>query len=380
MPLYMDFHELDQFSDKTLQQLKEGHKLDLAVQSKYNVEYKHYYISKGNKKAFCVMEGPDKESCEAVHREAHGFVACNIVEVELNQYGLMMGLQLYDSDGMHLHEDGTIDSGLRTILFISTLTFTSNSRLDGLELSNHFLDYSNELKEVLSRYGGREIASGKNETIYAFTSCANAVHCGFLLQERISCLNKRLEDKKIRFETTIALNAGEPVTRDSEFFGETLQLARRLSYTGKDGDIIISSCVNEHAQPSVMRTKTSLKITSLEDERFINRIIGLLESKIKDENFNIIELSERAGISRPHLYRRIHNLFGRSPNHLISEMRLREAVKLIHKKFGNISEIAYEVGYNNPSYFAKCFQKRFGILPSWYSMQKFLSSSPMEGS
>ena len=38
----------------------------------------------------------------------------------------MMGLQLYDCDGKHLHEDGTIDSGLRTILFISTLTFTSN--------------------------------------------------------------------------------------------------------------------------------------------------------------------------------------------------------------------------------------------------------------
>jgi AraC-like DNA-binding protein len=290
-----------------------------------------------------------------------------------------MGLQLYDSDGMHLHEDGTIDSGLRTILFISTLTCTSNSRLTGLELSNHFLDYSNELK-VLSKYGGREIASGKNETIYVFTSCANAVHCGSLLLERISYLNKRLEAKKIRFETTIALNAGEPVTRDSEFFGETLKLARRLSHAGKDGDIIISSWVNEHAQPSVMRTKSSLKITSLEDERFIDRIIGLLESNIKDENFNIIELSRRAGISRPHLYRRIHNLFGRSPNHLISEMRLREAVKLIHKKFGNISEIAYEVGYNNPSYFAKCFQKRFGIQPSSYSMQKFLSSSSMEGS
>jgi AraC-like DNA-binding protein len=379
MPLYMDFHDLDQFSDETLQQLKEGHKLDLAVQSKYKVEYKHYYVSKENKKAFCVMEGPDKESCEAVHREAHGVVACNIVEVELNQYGAMMGLQVYNSDGLHLHEDGTIDSGLRTILFISTLAFTSNNRLDGLKLSNHFLDYSNELKEVLSRYRGREIASGNNETIYAFTSCASAVHCGSLLQERISYFNKKLDDKKIRFETTIAINAGEPVTRESEFFGETLQLARRLSHTGKDGDMIISACVNEYAQPSVMRTKKSLKITSLEDERFINRIIGLLESKIKDENFKIIELSELAGISRPHLYRRVHNLFGRSPNHLISEMRLREAAKLIHKKFGNISEIAYEVGYNNPSYFAKCFQKRFGILPSCYGMQKFLSSSQMGG-
>lgn len=372
----MDFHELDQFSDETIQQLKDGHKLDLAAQSKYKVRYRHYYVSKENKRAFCVMEGPDKESCEAVHREAHGIVACNIVEVELNQFGLMMGSQLSDFDGLHLHEDGTIDSGLRTVLFINTVVFTSNSRIDPMELSNYCHNYSNELMDVLSRWGGREVSSSRNETIFAFTSCANAVHCGYRLQEKISCMNKNLEDKKIRFETTIGLNAGEPVTSDSKFFGETLQLAKRLSYAGRDGDIIISSCVSEHAQSSLMGANSSFRITSIEDERFIDRIVGLLESKIKDENFSIIELSECIGMSRPHLYRKINKLFGRSPNHLISDMRLREALKLIQKKSGNISEIAYEVGYNNPSYFAKCFQKRFGILPSWYSILKFSSLFP----
>lgn len=369
MPLYMDFHELDEFSDETIDQLKQGHRLDLAVQSKYNVQYKHYYVSKENRKAFCVMEGPDKESCEAVHREAHGLMACNIVEVELNKYGIMMGSQICDPDGLLLHEDGTIDSGIRTVLLISTIMSASNNRAAGIELSDQFLSYSTELTETASKYGGRQLANGKNENSYAFTSCMNAVQCGFFLQERISHLNDSLLDKRIRFETTIVLNAGEPVTSSSDFFGDTLQLARRLSHTGKDGDIIVSSCVNENAQPFAINTKgtAALKITGVEDERFINRIMSVLENNIKDENFNVIELSERAGISRPQLYRRIHNLFGRSPNHLINEMRLREAVKLIHKKFGNIAEIAYEVGYNNPSYFSKCFQKRFGILPSIYN-------------
>jgi AraC-like DNA-binding protein len=376
MPLFMDFHELDEFSDNTIEELRQGHKLDLAVQVKYNVEYKHYYISRENRKAFCVMEGPDKESCEAVHREAHGLVACNIVEVELNKYGLIMGLQRCDPDGMHIQEDGTIDSGLRTILLINTLTTISNDRPDRYELSDHFLSYSNELREALTRHGGRELATGRSETTCAFTSCIDAVQCGFFLQERISHLNGRLKDKKVRFETTIVLHAGEPVTRNSEFFGDTIQLARRLSHLGKDGDVILSSSVNEHAQPRahVTTRNATLKITGVEDERFVDQVIGVLESKIKDENFSVIELSERAGISRPHLYRKIHNLFDQSPNHLINEMRLKEAVKLIHKKFGNISEIAYQVGYNNPSYFAKCFQKRFGILPSWYSMQELRSA------
>jgi AraC-like DNA-binding protein len=368
MPLFMDFHELNEFSDETIQQLKQGHRMDLAVQSKYDVQYKHYYISRENRKVFCVIEGPDKEACEAVHREAHGLVACNIVEIERGKYGTVMGPAFIDPDGIHLHEDGTIDSGLRTILLINTITSTSNDQLDGLELSNHTLEYSNELKNTLGGFGGRELVNTKNEITYAFTSCMAAVQCSFFLQDMSLRLNDTFKGKKIKFETTIVLNAGEPVTRNAEFFGDALRLARRLSHTGKDGDVIVSSCVNDHAEPSVRQRQgeSYLKITGLEDERFINRIMDILEKKIKDENFNVIELSEHAGVSRPHLYRKIHNIFGRSPNHLISELRLRESLKLIHKRFGNIAEIAYEVGYSNPSYFAKCFQKRFGILPSGY--------------
>lgn len=368
----MDFHELDEFSDNTIEELRQGHKLDLAVQEKYNVRYKHYYISKSNRKAFCVMEGPDKESCEAVHREAHGLVACNIVEVELNKYGIMMGLGRCDHGGMHIHEDGLIDSGFRTIILTNTLATISNDRPEKYELSEQFFNYSNELKQVQSEFGGRELTAGSSETTYAFTSCPDAVKCGFFLQDRIAHLNERLKEKKIRFETAVVLHAGEPVSMNTEFFGDTLKLARRLSHMAKDGDLIMSSAVNDHARPSVSfgSRKASLKVTGSEDERFIERVIGVLESKIEDENFSVVELSRRAGISRPHLYRKIHNLFDKSPNHLINEMRLREAVKLIHRKFGNISEIAYQVGYNNPSYFAKCFQKRFGILPSSYILQE----------
>lgn len=368
MPLYMDFHELNEFSDDTIEQLKQGHRLDLATQAKYHVTYKHYYISKENRKAFCVMEGPDKESCQAVHRESHGLVACNIVEVELNRYGLMMGTLNSDADGLYLHKDGTIDSGFRAILLISTVTSTLDNRSTEGELSGHLADYLNTLRDISLRYGGREVASGKNETTYAFTSCTDAVQCAIVIRERVSSFNVRLSEKKIRFETTIVLNGGDPVTYNETFFGDTLQLARRLSHSGKDGDIIISSCVSEwtHSSPEIISHQTTLKLTSFEDEQLISRIVGILENKIKDENLNVIELSEQVGISRPHLYRRIHDLFGRSPNHLIHEMRLKEAAKLIHKRFGNISEIAYEVGYNNPSYFAKCFQRRFGILPSLY--------------
>jgi AraC-like DNA-binding protein len=368
MPLYIDYHDLDDFNENTLEQLRQGHKLDLAAQKKYDVEYKHYYISKDNKKAYCVMEGPDKASCEAVHREAHGVVACNIVEVELSQYGAILGIPLSDPDGMNLHADGSIDSGLRTILLINTLPAVCNEFVDKSDLLHSYSQYQNDLTNVLLSYDGREITSGRSETTYAFTSCKGALQCGLSLRKRIADINRRLEGKNIRFEATIVLNAGEPVTSNERFFGDALQLTRRLSHAGRAGDIVISSSANEHLPLATINDR--LKVTGLEDERFINDIISILECGMRDDTFNVKELSKQAGISRPQLYRRINDLFDLSPNHLINEMRMKESLNLIHRKFGNISQIAYEVGFNNPSYFAKCFLKRFGILPSFYSMNQ----------
>ena len=111
----------------------------------------------------------------------------------------------------------------------------------------------------------------------------------------------------------------------------------------------------------------TIKTTGVDDERFINRLMDTLESRIHDEDFTVIELSQHVGISRPQLYRKIHVLYGMSPNQLINELRLKEATRLLNNKFGNIAEIAFQVGYNNPSYFAKCFKNRFGVLPSRYA-------------
>jgi AraC-like DNA-binding protein len=70
------------------------------------------------------------------------------------------------------------------------------------------------------------------------------------------------------------------------------------------------------------------------------------------------------GVSRPQLYRKTLSLTGRSPIDLISALRMVKAMSLMKSNFGNVSEIALEVGYHNPSYFAKCFQKNFGCPPS----------------
>jgi len=70
------------------------------------------------------------------------------------------------------------------------------------------------------------------------------------------------------------------------------------------------------------------------------------------------------GVSRPQLYRKIRALTGRSPVDFIHDLKMNRALSLLKDKQHNITEIAMELGYSNPSYFAKCFQKKFGVTPS----------------
>lgn len=80
MPLYLDVH--NKVEGLTAAGAAEDHRKDLAVQHKYGVNYLRYWFDEGTGKVFCLVEAPSKEAAEAVHREAHGSLADEIVEVK----------------------------------------------------------------------------------------------------------------------------------------------------------------------------------------------------------------------------------------------------------------------------------------------------------
>ena len=88
---------------------------------------------------------------------------------------------------------------------------------------------------------------------------------------------------------------------------------------------------------------------------------------LSDSEFKVHEFSEEMALSHSQLYRKLQALINQSPNEFIRTTRLHKAAQLLAKHSANVSEIAYEVGFNNPSYFAECFKKQFGVLPSEYS-------------
>jgi Nickel responsive protein SCO4226-like len=79
MPLYLDIH--NKIEGLTAPAVSDAHAADLRVQHKYGVNYLRYWYDEGTGKVFCLVEAPSKEAAAAVHREAHGLVADEIVEV-----------------------------------------------------------------------------------------------------------------------------------------------------------------------------------------------------------------------------------------------------------------------------------------------------------
>jgi AraC-like DNA-binding protein len=72
-------------------------------------------------------------------------------------------------------------------------------------------------------------------------------------------------------------------------------------------------------------------------------------------------------MSRANLYRKLQALTGQSAKEFIQTIRLKRAAQLLQKNAGNITEIAYEVGFKSPPYFTKCFRDQFGITPSKFA-------------
>ncbi len=100
------------------------------------------------------------------------------------------------------------------------------------------------------------------------------------------------------------------------------------------------------------------------DEDFLAGVIGIVESHLDDESFDVEQLAEELGFSRASLYRRLEGLVEESPAQLIHRVRLDRAAQLLAARAGNVSEIAYAVGYKSVSHFGRRFRDRFSVSPS----------------
>lgn len=126
--------------------------------------------------------------------------------------------------------------------------------------------------------------------------------------------------------------------------------------------------LHEHFKNKGVLEVDETKINSV-DKKFLQKVFEIINQKISDTTFGVEALAFLLNVSRSVLHRKIISLTGESPGDLIRRIRLTKAAHLIEQKFGNISEIAIEVGFSNPAQFSKSFQKQFGVLPSAYQQK-----------
>jgi len=344
----MDIHTVES-DDFSVEDVVTAHMKDLAVQEKFGVIQIKYWVDTDNKKIFCLMEGPNKEACNKVHLESHGDTACNIIEVSDDEYNLFLSSGKNKNDLAYTISN-EVDPGYRTFLLIDTNDF-----------SGKYKHYTNQLYKLMEQYGGINIAQVDKGILSYFVVAVNAVNCSI-------AIDKLLKSIPDTYEYRLTLVTGSPVDEEgNNLFEETknkINIIGNISLNGKIYmDNITKSILAKEPNAPKINSKT-FKIVDTADLLLLEKLFAILKIQLYKPDFNLEKLNTALGLSKAQSYRKIKSITGLSPNKFIQELRLQQSLKSLKLHAKTIAEIAYDIGFNSPTYFTRVFRKRFGILPT----------------
>lgn len=350
MALFMDFHKID--SDAfTEEDAYKGHLRDIAVQNKHGLVYKKYYLNLAQKTAFCLMEGPSMTACIESHQEAHGIGACNVIEVSSEHEFLpYMGEGGQNSQDLALTLSGDVDSGYRTLLLVDIIDFLNGPTA-----------WKFNVRELIKKNNGSLVKSPTSNLMASFIDASDTVRCSIEIA-------KYFETLAGNAPFSIALATGKPVdVHGKDLFEETKKKVGVLSRLGFGMGICMDSDTELSAfkKGDVSKLDTT-GITVIDQTAYyeMEKLDMVLTKNLNNSGFNNDALSTQLGLSKTQAYRKISFLFGISPKKLLSELRLLHAAKALAKRGKTVSEVAYDSGFNSPTYFTRVFRKRFDMLPS----------------
>jgi class 3 adenylate cyclase len=235
VPLFLDRHDVP---GKTASDIAPAHEIDLAVQDKYQVRYVTYWFDEREGTVFCLAEGPDRESLEAVHRDAHGLVADNIIEVGEGPINAFLG-----ETPRHPPGEAYVDSAVRAIVFTDVCDSTRQTQELGDEGFMVLLHEHDEIvRNALGDRAGREVKHTGDGIMASFKSVSASVEACIDIQCR---LRERNEGAQWPLHVRIGISVGEPVTERDDLFGATVQLSARLCSVASPGGIAVSNAVRD---------------------------------------------------------------------------------------------------------------------------------------
>jgi class 3 adenylate cyclase len=211
----------------------EAHQKDQALQGEFGVRPLTYWFDCGRGTAFCLFEAPDKSSVAAIHRRAHGLLPNEIIEVQPEAVRAFLG-RMADPTG--LGEAPLIESGLRTLM---VTTVSNAARLTNQLGDEHALETLNEYhraqQRILASLGGRLVRRLTDGLLASFVSPSRAVECAIAI---VRCTRREHPEIHVK----VGLDAGEPVAKNDDLFGSTVNLANAVA-AHCDPDRILASQV-----------------------------------------------------------------------------------------------------------------------------------------
>ncbi|HUM47192.1 MAG TPA: DUF4242 domain-containing protein [Chitinophagales bacterium] len=361
MPIYMDAHNVPGVKAKDA---AEAHRKDLLIQEDHHCKCMTYWIDEERENIFCLIEAPDKNTVVEMHNKAHGMIPHKIIEVSTNLVASFLG-RIYDPSTAEITGDGLpvfSDSPIRILLVTSMTDPVLLQYRLGMEKASALINqYTNTIRKNLSLHEGTEVEHKGIGFIASFISAGKAVSCALAISRELSAAGADTAGFRM------VINSGEPVVKSEQLFGDTIQLANYMFAIDKNFQIAVGAAVRELISKDYFQLQENNHLTlAPDDEAVLNFLFSKLEQNWQQPEFNVTEYCRAMMMSKSQLYRKTMELTGLSPNLLLKEFRLEKAKELLKHRRYSISQITFDCGFSSPSYFTKCFKKKYGLLPMTY--------------
>jgi YesN/AraC family two-component response regulator len=314
-----------------------------------------------------VESDPQKGSCFRVrlpigkdHLKKHEFVIVKNEEIE----GQSMIIQYSISDNYQKENDDSYE-------------ITGNNDRPMVLIIDDNQDIRHHIRESLTNeFIVKEAGNGKEGLEKAVAIVPDLVITDLMMPEMdgLELCKKLKTDERISHIPVIMLTAKAEVEDKIEGLETGADDYITKPYNSKELVIRIKNLIDQRKklrdkynhQISLEASKSEVKSV---DEKFLEHVKIVIEKNIGDCNFDVNSFYPEMGMSRMQLFRKLKALVNQTPGELIRNLRLQRAAQLIKHNYGNVAEVTYEVGFNNLSYFAKCFKDKYGLLPSEYQKQ-----------
>jgi AraC-like DNA-binding protein len=360
----MDRHDVSEAV--TAENVAHLHQQDLKVQHKFGCRGLTYWFDDVRKTAFCLIEAPNEQTLNEMHDQAHGEVPNQIIEVDASIVESFLG-RIEDPEKAQNTQLNIInDPAFRTLMVI---TFVNHSfkNYNSFPYLSMYQKITAHAAEIITWFEGNIVQQRDHVFLVSFKSVTKAVLCALKIRESFSeNISENINDLP---DLKIGLHAGVPVTEKKAIFEDTVKLAERMIYISK-AVIAVSSEVQELYKSENLNEffdEEQLYVLTSSEEDFLTRLMDFTEKEWQNTMLQVDDFHQFLGISKSQLYRKMMLLVGNSPNSFLQNYRLQKSLHLLSKHKQNISDVAYDCGFNSPSYFSKCFRKKFGIIPSEFS-------------